>query len=194
MSCTYCGKDFGVERSNNFHQIYCKQNPNKKTKSNQYSNPNYVTPSSVSEKRKQMMAKKNRVPWSDDRKRNHKLAMQNAVMQHPDAYTSSNRGRVKQVIYNGVKLHGSWELKFAQWCDRNDIEWEKNTKYFLYEWNGERRYFPDFYLPEYNSYVEVKGYETDRDVAKWNAFPEKLIVVKSSDIKLIDEDKFVAPW
>ena len=44
-------------------------------------------------------------------------------------------------------------------------------------------------MTDFEKYVEIKGYETDRDIAKWNAVPG-IIVLKDKDIKKIKENKF----
>ena len=67
---------------------------------------------------------------------------------------------------------------------------ERPNKGFNYTWNGNRTYFPDFYLPSLNLYVEVKGYETERDTAKWSQFPKKLFVIKAKEIKEIRKGIF----
>ena len=108
--------------------------------------------------------------------------MKKAVEKNPEAYTSSNRGRTKQIIYNNIKFHGSWELKFYQWCESNNVNCIRNSTGFKYNWFGERTYFPDFYLPDYDTYVEVKGYKTERDDAKWSQFPNKLLTVVKKDM------------
>ena len=48
--------------------------------------------------------------------------------------------------------------------NENNINWtNKIDEEFYYEWGGKvRRYYPDFYLPDYDFYIEVKGYERDR--------------------------------
>jgi hypothetical protein len=52
-----------------------------------------------------------------------------------------------------------------------------------YYWNGKwHLYFPDFFLPDHNAYIEVKGYQTDRDDAKWAHFKGTLVIVDSSVI------------
>lgn len=33
--------------------------------------------------------------------------------------------------------------------------------------------------------IQVKGFKTERDVAKWSAFPHKLRVIKKTDISTI---------
>ena len=64
------------------------------------------------------------------------------------------------------------------------------TEGFPYIWNGERTYFPDFYIESLDLYVEIKGYETDRDKAKWKQFPKKLRVIKKKEINEIKKNCF----
>lgn len=87
--------------------------------------------------------------------------------------------------YNGESFHGSWEVKYAMWLDQNGIEWIRNKQSFSYVFEGiERKYTPDFYLPAQNTYVEIKGFKTDKDVAKWEQFPAelKLLVLMEKDL------------
>lgn len=116
--------------------------------------------------------------------------MKQAVINHPESYTSANRGRVKQIEIDGLKLHGNWEVLFYQWAKNQGLLPERCLKCFSYEWNGVRSYYPDFYLPTLNIYVEVKGYETEQDRAKWSHFPEKLVVLKKSEIEQIKKGTF----
>ena len=121
--------------------------------------------------------------WNDpENRRKHSIVMKLAVEKYPDSYTSSNRGRTKQIIFDGIKFQGNWELEFYKYCKNNGIAIIRCTEYFEYEWEGIRKYFPDFYLPEKDLYVEVKGYETDKDKAKWSQFPKQLKVVKRQEI------------
>ena len=50
----------------------------------------------------------------------------------------------------------------------------------------EHSYFPDFVIENMDIYIEVKGYQTLKDDAKWNQFPKKLLVIKKNDIKDLD--------
>lgn len=87
-----------------------------------------------------------------------------------------------------VDLQGSWEFKFAEFLDHNKIEWERNRVGYKYVFDGKgSNYFPDFFLPSLNVYVEVKGYETDKDRAKWKQFPFKLLIVKKEEIQDLDK-------
>ena len=83
------------------------------------------------------------------------------------------------------------EVTFYEWCLKYNIVVEDNLKYFPYIPNEkEHLYNPDFYLPDYNIYVEVKGYYDDKDLAKWKYFTEKLYVLKAAEIDAINKDKF----
>ena len=63
----------------------------------------------------------------------------------------------KSISYKDVKLDSSYEVAFAQDLDRNNIKWER-PKPLLYKFNNEEhRYYPDFFLPDYNIYVDTKN-------------------------------------
>lgn len=52
------------------------------------------------------------------------------------------------------------ELIFTQQCELLKIHWHKNTtQYFIFtdSNNQQRKYYPDFYLKDYDIYVEIKG-------------------------------------
>ena len=117
-------------------------------------------------------------------------SMKRVVREKPESYSASNiNGRVKKVLYKGVLMDSKWELEFAEWCDKELISWEKNTLGFEYEWNGNRIYYPDFYLKDLKRFVEVKGYERERDLVKWKSVPD-LIIVKMEEIKKIRQGKY----
>lgn len=131
--------------------------------------------------------------WSDEAKANLSNSMKLAVLKYPESYSSGNRGRVKQITYNGVRFQGGWELSFYQWCENNEIHVERSTDWFEYNYDGIRKYFPDFYLPTYSTYVEVKGYKTDKDEAKWNQFPKPLLIIERKEINQIRKGTYVFP-
>jgi hypothetical protein len=88
---------------------------------------------------------------------------------------------------NGIiKVMGSWELKYVKYLDENNINWIQNKNKFYYEFDGLMNkcgyYVPDFYLIDEEVYIEIKGYETDKDRAKWKWFPHKLKVLKRKEL------------
>ena len=117
-------------------------------------------------------------------------SMKRAVEKYPESYGASNRGRTKRIDKYGISFQGKWELQFYEWCLRNDIKAIRPSEGFPYEWEGRRTYFPDFYLPELSLYVEVKGYETEKDRAKWRHFPHELLVVRRAEIEKMKRNEY----
>lgn len=84
-------------------------------------------------------------------------------------------------------MQSSYELRFARAMDARRTPWTKNWRQFDYEYAGRsRRYTPDFYLPETDEFVEVKGFKTPQDEAKWTQFPGRLRVVFEADIVALE--------
>ena len=83
--------------------------------------------------------------------------------------------------YKDIWFRSSWEVAYAKYLDKNRIKWLYEPKTFDL---GTTTYTPDFYLPETNTYVEIKGYWRDKSKKKFNLF-EKLYV----DIKIQILDK-----
>jgi hypothetical protein len=92
-------------------------------------------------------------------------------------------GHGKGGYYKGVWLDSTWEIKYATYLDDKGIAWQRPTEKFPYVFEGQRKnYVPDFWIPELDSYVEIKGYTTLKDEAKWSQFPLKLIVLKKEEL------------
>lgn len=67
-------------------------------------------------------------------------------------------GKVTHSKYNKYKniwFHSSWEIAYAKYLDKLGIKWQYEAKTFDL---GNTTYTPDFYLPETNKYIEIKGY------------------------------------
>ena len=63
----------------------------------------------------------------------------------------------KRTVYNGITLDSSYELKVAQDLDKNGILWIR-PKSLKWNDNGQIRiYIPDFYLPDYDIYLDPKN-------------------------------------
>jgi hypothetical protein len=61
-------------------------------------------------------------------------------------------------VYNGIELDSKWEVDIAILLDELNIKW---TRPEPIEWidsvNKKRRYFPDFYLLDYDIYLDPKN-------------------------------------
>jgi hypothetical protein len=213
MECKYCNKSCKNENSLRNHERLCKSNPNrqhivsnfvdynKKRKelsipgSNQFIKAKQlgleVPVVSDETKNKLSIAAKGR-RYSDEYKKHHSIRMKRAVLENPYSYSANNvSGRTPIIEYNGFYLKGSWELMVAKYLDKLDIKWTNKFDGIPYEWNGsEHLYFPDFYLTEHDTYIEVKGYERERDRCKWRVL-DNLIIIKKKEIELIRNNKYV---
>lgn len=74
---------------------------------------------------------------------------------------------IKKFNYNETSMRSSWEVKYAQYLDKNNIKWEYEKSRFNL---GDTTYIPDFYLPETNKYIEIKGYWSKDGLEKVNKF------------------------
>lgn len=71
-----------------------------------------------------------------------------------------------------IKVQGTWQLKYAEYLNQNKINWIRsrkiNLKYRLHQDDYLHTYYPDFYLPDKDQYVEIKGYYPTQNEAKMN--------------------------
>lgn len=77
-------------------------------------------------------------------------------------------------------FRSSWEANVARILNFYNIKWEYEPN--RYKINEKETYTPDFYLPEYDLFLEVKGYWRDDAKRKFNSFLEKY----DFKIKLVD--------
>ena len=87
-----------------------------------------------------------------------------------------------------VSMDSTWEVACAKRLDELGIKWIRNPNIklkYITRGNRARNYIPDFYLPDYDTYIEVKGYWTDaarhkmKDVQARN--PVKILILESLD-------------
>jgi predicted nuclease of restriction endonuclease-like RecB superfamily len=85
-------------------------------------------------------------------------------------------------------MDSTWEVACAVRLDELGIVWVRDPSIKIkYQTKGKRirNYIPDFYLPDHDIYLEVKGYWTDR--AKWKMRdvmaknPGKICLLESLD-------------
>jgi len=73
------------------------------------------------------------------------------------------------------KVQGTWEKAFAEWLLRQGTQFEAHRGRISYSLDGqERNYYPDFYLPETDEYIEIKNrYHYGKQKAKFQALREQ---------------------
>lgn len=121
----------------------------------------------------------------------YRKLLSNSLIGKTGGYrTNSGTSKFYGQYYKNVWMDSSWEVALAIRLDELNIIWERdNTKYFLYiDLDGkERKYYPDFYLPDFNIYLECKGYWTEKIRHKIKNVQEKnnFTLIILDDINLI---------
>lgn len=100
----------------------------------------------------------------------------------------------KKFVYKDISMDSSWEVRIATLMDSLNIKWERSKKLLLWwydENNKKRRYHPDFYLPEFDLYLDTKNkYLIEQDSYKIKK------VIENNKVKLYvgdidDVEKYV---
>lgn len=92
-----------------------------------------------------------------------------------DAVRSRNGTLKKRILFynvfesKNVILQSLWEVDIATWLTELELEWVRPTKPFIWfdaTQAKKRTYLPDFFLPKFNLYLDVKNdfkQEQDKD-------------------------------
>lgn len=110
-----------------------------------------------------------------------------------------NAGRGKKTHFSNIMgetfyLRSSFEYKVASFLNENEIVWVQ-PHFIFYEMNNKTfRYFPDFYLPSYDLYIETKNsYLLSLQQEKMNAVRtilKRFIVLSNDDILNLESRLF----
>jgi hypothetical protein len=93
--------------------------------------------------------------------------------KHPRFGTKASNG--KKIQYKNNYMRSNWEVLYAKYLDKNNIKWLYESKTFDL---GNTTYTPDFYLPETNEYIEIKGWWRDIFKIKFNIFKRQYSQIK----------------
>lgn len=88
----------------------------------------------------------------------------------------------KVTIYKETRFKSRWEAAFAKWCDQNNLSWEYEKQQIPV---GKGWYVPDFFIKQWNCFVEVKGFWRPDAKEKFD------LVSKEHKIKLVDKSWFL---
>ena len=202
LLCKFCNKECKNDNSLRNHERLCKENPNRQISSfakpeirNSFKTSNGAIKAKeegrvyeVDQSTRQKISNANKLRSDDWNIENGKKIAKtiNEKVRNGEWHTSL--AKHLHIEYNGVDLHGSWELKYVQYLDSRSIKWQRNKDIFTYSFEGKiRKYTPDFYLSETDEYIEIKGYKTEKDEAKWSQFPKnrKLTILMKTELKMM---------
>ena len=204
LDCKFCGKTCKNNNSLRNHERLCKLNPHRQQPVGGRTNiPNFnqqgrvawnkgltkeTSPilKAVSEHMKEYVRSENYTgPLGKTGSNNTSSSIEvrekiSRTMADRYAYP---RGWAKRGWYKGIWCDSSWELAYILWATDNKISFVRNRTRFEYLWDGYiHNYTPDFYLPEEDVYIEIKGQFDDKAKAKAEQFPCKLVVYEVEEI------------
>ena len=185
LKCKYCFKECKSANSLRNHERMCSSNPDKQVSAFVDYNKNtppwnkglsqdtFPSLSRPNQRGKRFGATLTGHSEETKRKISEKLSINN------------KGGRAKWYMVSGQNVQGTWERDIATKFEQLNIRWIKlktNKDTLKYEMNGKiRSYTPDFYLPDYDMYVEIKGFWWGDDKEKMKivlqTYPDKNIVV-----------------
>lgn len=133
----------------------------------------------------------------ETRKRNGTL---NPMKSQTNPYSRARGG--KRVDLNNQYFRSSWEANIARCLNYMNIEWIFEPREFIFsnEKRGSISYTPDFYLPELDKWIEVKGWMDSKSKNKLTRFKEyfpeefeKLEIIGSDEYNGIKKNAHLIP-
>ena len=161
-TCKHCGNEFLKTDIAN-HSRWCHKNPKRAEYSSNLEKARAaITPESrksASEKIS-VLHKQGRYDHVDRKFFLGKTHTEGTKLRLKAKALSSPHRRLKKntVMYNGVLLDSVWELELAKRLDSIKIKWVRPDPVKWVDDEGlEHNYFPDFYLPDYDLYLDPKN-------------------------------------
>ncbi len=144
-------------------------------------------------KHKQKMRKRMKgIKFTEEHKRNLRKAFAKPEFKiKTSGRNSHNFGKPsphgKGAYYKNIWMRSSYEIKFAFFLDCSRIKWDYESKTFDL---GDTTYTPDFYIPEWDLYIEIKGWWRDDAKMKYKLFKKlysniRIRVLNQKDLETI---------
>jgi hypothetical protein len=127
----------------------------------------------------------------------------NPMINQEKPYSRAKGGRREDL--DNQYFRSAWEANIARYYNYLGIKWEYEPKTFIFEniTRGSVSYTPDFYLPETDQWVEVKGWMDSKSKTKLKRFAEqypeeskKLILIQEKEYNEIKRkiSSFIKDW
>lgn len=162
--CRFCGAEKKNGNSLRNHERLCKENPNRQKSALMLYNErgheghNQYTKARDLGLPKPILSEETRRRISEKSKgRKHTEEWKQKASERAKKQGFGGWHTSRSFDYNGIRLDSSYEVKFAEDLDKNKIKWSR-PKPLLYKLGSEEhRYYPDFYLDDYDVYVDTKN-------------------------------------
>lgn len=166
VHCKYCGKECKNLNSLKQHECRCKNNPDRINVINKNFNA------------------KGKVAWNKGLTKETDVRVLNGCktfaenqlngvhINYGHLHTQAEKEHLREcaiknglggfkwrrgIFYNGIKLDSSYEVMLVENLDENGIKWERCGKFSYHIDNKLHYYTPDFYLPDYDVYLDPKN-------------------------------------
>lgn len=156
FNCQFCGRESKSVSGLGVHQKFCKSNP-KRVERKSYAPWNKGL--SKTDERIQRHAETLRSGFASGRlktiisEEGRQKLSESAKARGLGGYRPHpNRGK----RYKGVWFDSNWEVAVAKSLDESNVRWERPRDGFVWTDAG-NKYYPDFFLPEHNVYLDPKN-------------------------------------
>jgi hypothetical protein len=182
FKCKHCQQEFQFETASEKanHTRWCKSNPLRQQYVDKLAETLEHVRSRITEESRLKAAEKIKLAHAngvydyevttskklETRKKNGTLGhTEESKIKIRDAALKSNHRRLVRSMRDYVrkdgtvvKLDSSWEEALAKRLDDINVNWERPSTPIFYEIdNVTKRYFPDFFLPDYDLYLDPKN-------------------------------------
>lgn len=167
LYCPYCGKECKNPNSLAQHSIRCSKNPDRKIQNNLKDWNDKV-------KNNEVYVWNKGLDKTDERVLQYSI--KNSIVQKGKVgtpHTEEYKQKMSEIAkrrelggyhtsrsfdYKGIHLDSTYELLVAQDLDKNNIKWIRPSHVLWTDDTGiQHRYYGDFYLPEYDVYLDPKN-------------------------------------
>ena len=119
----------------------------------------------------------------------HSVDTKNRLSKIMSLKMSNRKVESKRFVHNGIILESSWEKAVAESLDEATVAWTRPSPLIYRDGNQLRRYYPDFYLPDFNCYLDPKN-----DYVKKLDEKKLALVKEQNNIKLLVLGKNQLSW
>lgn len=113
----------------------------------------------------------------------------NPMKKQSNPYSRTKSGKRKDL--NNTYFRSSWEANIARYYNYLGIKWEYEPKTFIFQniTRGSVSYTPDFYLPDEDKWIEVKGWMDSKSKTKLKRF-EKQYPEEYKKLQIIQQKEY----
>ena len=204
LFCQYCGKQCKNLNSLKQHELRCKHNPNRHAVCNNLKNQGWSKGLTAETDERVKHSKTNMLKYYETHhgsmlNKHHSLETRQKLSQAALANGIESRfGAHKSYLYHGIRFISSYEVAVAMSLDENNIKWVKPSRLAYIDLEGKKHHYTaDFYLPEYDVYLDPKNdylINHANPVLKYSDKEKIDWVMQQNNVKIFILDKDTLEW